>query len=98
MSHNNRSIYLEHTIASIEKKQRFSIENADKTNLYSNDEFVEFMVWFDDLSRLVQENPPGGYVRKIMVTENKSGNIMTIEYELFNENERLCDSEIVIVY
>lgn len=95
---NAREAYLCHLLASIKKKRQFSIENAYKTDLYSKEELLEFMKWFDQLYSILQASPPNGYVRNVLVTENKAGNVISAEYRLFNENETLADSEIEIVY
>lgn len=90
--------FLEHALASIEKKRRISIENADKTDLFSNNELVEFMSWFDNLINLVKQSPPKGYVRTILIKENEHGQITSVRYELFELNEAISDTELSMLY
>lgn len=97
-STNARDAYLRHLLASIKKKRQFSIENAHKTDLYSTEELLEFMKWFDELCRIVRISPPNGYVSNVLVTEDKAGNVVSVGYQFFNENEELVDSEIEITY
>ena len=92
------NIFLEHVISSIEKKRRFSIENASKTNLYSNEEFIELMTWFDCLIERIKQSPPNGYVRTVQVHENEHGQITSIQYELFEKSEMLADSELQLFH
>lgn len=90
--------YLEHLIDSIEKQRRFSIENAHKTNLYSNNEFVIYMAWFEDLLNIVKKNPPKGYVRTLLIHQTQHGQIDSVDYELFKKGEEPIDMVFEIVY
>ncbi len=94
----NKSSYIDHAIKSIENKRRFSIENIHKTNLYSNKEFMEFMVWFDDIIDLIKNIPPKGYVRVISIRKDDNGKVTSIKYEYFKTNEIILDSELKILY
>ena len=102
MNHSDKSkvnnVYLDQVTRSIEKKRRFSIENANKTDLYSDDEFASLMTWFDELIRLAKESPPKDYVRTILMYENDDGQITAIQYEYFNTSERLTDIDFKILY
>lgn len=95
---NNLDAYMQHLLASIDKKRRFSIENAYKTDLYTNDDLLEFMSWFDELSRLIKETPPNGYVRVVNIIDNKEGRVISIQYDMFQENEKLRDTELNLIY
>ena len=92
------NIFLEHVISSIEKKRRFSIENASKTNLYSNEEFVELMIWFDSIIEHIKLSPPNDYVRTVQVYENEHSQIKSVQYELFEKGEMLSDSELQLFH
>lgn len=99
MNHQNcLDDYLQHVLASIERKRRFSIENAHKTDLYTKEELLEFMNWFEELSRLVKETPPNGYVRTVNIIESKEGQILSIYYDLLQENETLEDVELKLSF
>ncbi len=98
MNYNNQNIYTQHLLASIERKRRFSIENAHKTDLYTSDDLLEFMGWFDELIRLVIETPPNGYVCVVNIIESKEGRILSIQYDFFQENVPLEEPELNIVY
>jgi hypothetical protein len=95
---NCQDAYLQHLLASVERKRRFSIENAYKTDLYTNDELLEFMNWFDELIRLVKDTPPNGYVRAVNIIENKDGRILSIRYDLFDKQEIIKDVELIIIH
>lgn len=95
---NCQDAYLQHLLASIERRRRFSIENAHKTDLYTSDELLDFMSWFDELIRLVIESPPNHYVRAVNIIESKEGRIVSIQYDLFQENEKLEDAELNLIH
>ena len=97
MNHNNQNIYTQHLLTSIERKRRFGIENAHKTDLYTSDELLDFMDWFNELIRLVLKTQPNYYVRVVNIIEGKDGNILSIQYDLFPENVPVKETELNIV-
>ena len=98
MNYINRNVYTQHLFASIERKRRFSIENAHKTDLYTSDELLKFMDWFDELIRFVKETPPNNYVRTVNIIESKEGHIIAIQYEFFEENDIFKETELNLIY
>ena len=96
MSCNNPNDYMQHLLTSIENKRRFGIENAHKTDLYTSDELLDFMNWFNELIKLVIKTPPSYYVRVVNIIEGKDGNILSIHYDLFPENAHPEESELNI--
>ena len=97
MNHNNQNIYTQHLLTSIERKRRFGIENAHKTDLYTSDELLDFMDWFNELIKLVMKTPPSYYVRVMNIIEGKDGTILSIQYDLFPENAPVEETELNIV-
>ena len=90
--------YLCHVLKSLLAKRRFSIENAPKTNLYSAEELLTFIKWFDEIIVLILESPPNGYVRVVNVIEHKEGHVISIQYDLFQEDEKLRDTELNLIH
>lgn len=97
MNSDNQNVYTQHLLTSIERKRRFSIENAHKTDLYTSDELHDFMDWFNELIKLVMKTPPNYYVRILNIIEGKDGNILSIQYDLFPENAPVEETELNIV-
>ncbi len=84
-------IYLENVIVSIKRQRRFNVENAHKTDLYTSDELMRHIVWFEEVLRLVKKNPPKGYVRTLLIRENEHGRIVSVDFELLEKDEEPMD-------
>lgn len=93
-----KATYLEHILACIEMKRQSGIENANKTDLYSNDELTEHMKWYADLTAFVMRSPPNGYVRALLIQEDDQGQIKSIRYDLFDKDDGVLDTEFRLLY
>ena len=94
MKRDHQNDYLQHLLASIEKKCVFGINNAHKTDLYTDKELLSILSWFHELIRLARESPPDGYVRVVNMIASKDGRLVSVQYELHKGNEKTEEIEL----
>ncbi|MBO5966929.1 MAG: hypothetical protein J6S14_00345 [Clostridia bacterium] len=72
--------YLDILIEQISKQRQESINNFEKTDLYTKDDLCKILKWYDRLLLLIKKTPPSKQVSKIKFKENESGEIIAITY------------------
>ena len=95
---NQSQHYLEHLLASIEKKRLLSIQEYHKTDLYEDTDIDGVSAWYSEIVSAVRQNPPTFYVRCLQIIENEKGMIKMVEYDYFDCGEcSLGDTTFVII-
>ena len=95
---NQSQHYLEHLLASIEKKRLLSIQEYHKTDLYEDTDIDGVSAWYSEIVSAVRQNPPTFYVRCLTIVEDVTGKIRRVDYEYFDSDEcPICDATFLII-
>ena len=94
-SNDHRQEYLAHLIQSIERIRKKSIKNQIITDLYTDNELIKSLRWYHDIVSIVKANPPEYFVKFLIIKQHSEGK-MSIEYCIFNSDEPISDSEIIL--
>ena len=90
--------YLEHLLASIEKKRLLSIQEYHKTDLYEDTDIDGVSAWYAEIVSAVRQNPPTFYVRCLTIVEDVMEKIRRVDYDYFDSDESpICDASFLII-
>lgn len=90
------NIYLLEIIAFLKEKQELAIAEFENTDINSNEEFEQSTRWFASIYRIVNENYPKYFVKRLNVYEDDNGNILRVEYEYFSLDKGRCKPSLCI--
>lgn len=79
-------IFLKLLLEEIDKQKQDSIDNIEKTDLYTKEDICKILKWYGRLSVLVKNSPPLDRVAKIRIKENDIGEINSIAYVYGDSN------------
>ena len=90
--------YLEHLLASIEKKRLLSIQEYHKTDLYEDTDIDGVSAWYSEIVSAVRQNPPTFYVRCLTIVEDVMEKIRRVDYDYCDSDESpICDASFLII-
>ncbi len=94
-TNNHGQEYLTHLIQSIERIKRNSIKKHQVDDLYTDKELLTSLRWYHDIVLFVKANPPKFFVKYLIIKQHGEEK-MSIEYSMFNSDEQIHDSEIIL--
>lgn len=91
--------YLDHLLKNLKEKQELSKKEYCNTNINTIEGVSELNIWYDTLRSMVMKDPPRQYVKCIIIVMALKGNVVSIKYKYYDEDEivRHVDYMITVV-
>jgi predicted translin family RNA/ssDNA-binding protein len=79
--------YLLQLCDEIERLRKVSIDNINKTDLYTKEDICKILEWYDQLKKFCIASPPKMWVTLLVIKEDRYGSILSVDYE-YGSNSR----------
>ena len=88
-----KNAYIDSVLAALKEKQALAMQEFEKTDLNSIEEYVKIKDWFITVTSMVKKNPPQCLVKRLNIYENNVGTVIRVTYDYYTGN--VCDAYMV---
>lgn len=75
-----KNAYIDSVLAALKEKQALALQEFEKTDLNSLEQYGEIKDWFMSVEVMIKKNPPKQPVKTLSIYENNLKNVIRIDY------------------
>ena len=81
-----KNAYIDSVLAALKEKQALALQEFEKTDLNSIEEYDKIKNWFITVTSMVKKNPPRCSVKRLNLYENSLGTVVRVTYDYYTGN------------